>query len=126
MNKTKLGNIGIEDIPALTRGDMVKTYLPLMHELSEVAQTTDYFETENKANLIASNLQTNGGDIFFSKEAVNEFGHPQVTIAFNYLNEFGKSTHLEKEIKMAVLAWIADNIFDLEQMKPKESSAEEE
>ena len=120
MNQTKIGEIGIEDIPVIQREDLFKTHFPLSQELSESIQGTIYMDNTNNAYRIASNLHEKGGNVYYSEEAKKVYGTEQVYNVFKYYDYFRKLDTVEKEIRMGVIAWIADNIFDLEKMKLEE------
>jgi len=118
-NKTMkiLGSIGIGDIPQLTNADKVKTNLPLMQELCEKVKATDYMNESNVGNMIATRLANAGGGVYYSQDALAEYGKAQVDTAFKYYKEFQKSYTPTSEEKMAVCGWIASNIFDVDKMK---------
>jgi len=121
----KLGEIGIGDIPFIKREELFKIHLPLSKELCEAVKETPYMGEENIAKKIAVNLFTSGGDVFLSEEANEIYGHHQVTLCFDYMKHFYQSKAIENGEKMAVIGWLADNIFDLEKMKLEENNLEE-
>ena len=113
----KLNGIGIENLPQLTNADKVKTTLPLMVELCEAVKSTYYMNEDNVGNKIVTTLTNNGGGVYYSKDAIAEYGQEQVGTAFKYYKEFQKSYTPTTEEKMAVCGWIAQNIFDTERME---------
>ena len=112
----KLGNIGIGDIPSLSNSDKVKTYLPLLEELTKSAMESEYAKEGNKANMVISQVFVLGGDVYFCDKAKENYGGEQVQVAMKYYKEVVRCSTLEYEEKKAVCSWIADNIFDLDKM----------
>lgn len=125
MNQSKLGKIGIEDIPVIKREDLFKANFPLANELSDAVSETDFVNPENRANKIATNLHQKGGAVFYSEAALQTYGENQVQTAFKYFDNFRKVAGIDPKLQSGVMAWIADNIFDLERMKIEEESSEE-
>ena len=119
----KLGEIGIGDIPVVTREEKFKVKLPLEEELFENVKNTPYMG-DSEAKTVVRNLFTKGGKVFLSEAADDEYGSSQVATAYDYMKILNQSESADKELKMAVISWIANNIFDLEKMKeelePKE------
>jgi len=113
----KLGNIGIGDLPKLSKEEKGNVNLPLMQELCESVKSTDYYNVENRANNLVTELFSKGGDVYFHKEAISKYGGEQVQTALKYYREFSISPTLSMEDKMAVCGWIADNIFDMDVME---------
>lgn len=125
MSKSKLGEIGIEDIPTINRADLFKKTFPLSEELCKEVRNTDYINNMNNANRIATTIHTKGGEVFYSKEGVLNYGLVQVETAYEYFNRFRNIKDINSAERMGVIAWIADNIFDLEKMDLKNKSTEE-
>jgi hypothetical protein len=111
-----LGKIGIADIPQLSNADKVKVNLPLMEDLCASVKSTDYANPSNKATALVIKLSTDGGDVYFSQDAISKYGEGQVRIAMAYFKEFMKSSTPSQEDRVAVCGWIASNIFDIEKM----------
>jgi len=125
---TSLGEIGIGQIPQVKREDKFKTNFPLASELIEAVKNSDYVNPENPAHQLVSHLAQNGGEIYFSHAAIEAYGKTQVYVSYDYYTVFSSLSIVDYDTKIAVMAWIADNIFDIEKMslkKAEEEGAEE-
>ena len=118
MNQTKLGQIGIENIPEVKREDLFKAVLPLQNELVDAAENygKEYLNPENIAHKIVKRIYFDGGEIYFSQEAINTYGSKKVQKASKYFQYIVKSSSFIQSSKIIILSWIADNIYDLEKM----------
>jgi len=116
MNQTKLGQIGIADIPKLSREDLFKTVLPMSDELINAVVGTDYLNPENIANKAATKIHDKGGEIFYSSDAISHYGHNTVTNAFKYFRYLLKQPNISKANKIGILAWITDNIIAIDKL----------
>jgi len=113
----KIGKIGIEDIPTLSRKDLIMVKLPFSDTLIDTIEGTIYLDARCKSNEIVRKLMNYGGDIYFNQEILNKYGSEIVNTAYKYYRELNKSENIDINKKIAILAWIADNIFDFEKMK---------